>query len=94
MTKHEEITTLDLIKKWRSIRAHTGEPSIPSTLRVLRLVSGGHPAESKPLHTKHSESKAHYDGYRAGSAKISPTSSQEVNALLTPRNIAVTQMEL
>ena len=37
--------------------------SIPRGLRVLCLVPVGHPAESKPPHTKYDESKVHYDGY-------------------------------
>lgn len=37
--------------------------SIPRGLRVLCLVPVGHPAESKPPHTKYDESKIHYDGY-------------------------------
>jgi nitroreductase len=36
---------------------------IPGKLRVLCLVPVGHPAESKPSHTKYDESKVHYDGY-------------------------------
>lgn len=36
---------------------------LPSELRVLCLVPVGHPAESKPPHTKYNESKVHYDGY-------------------------------
>lgn len=32
-------------------------------LRVLCLVPVGHPAESKPAHTKYDEGKVHYDGY-------------------------------
>lgn len=37
--------------------------SIPDGMRVLCLVAVGHPAESKPPHTKYDESKVHYDGY-------------------------------
>jgi nitroreductase len=36
---------------------------IPPELRVLCLAPVGHPAESKPPHTKYDESKVHYDGY-------------------------------
>jgi len=36
---------------------------IPPELRVLCLVPVGHPAESKPPHTKYDERKVHYDGY-------------------------------
>lgn len=36
---------------------------IPQELHVLCLVPVGHPAESKPPHTKYNESKVHYDGY-------------------------------
>lgn len=36
---------------------------IPRGLRVLCLVPVGHPAESKPPHTKYDESKIHYDRY-------------------------------
>ncbi|MFW6135375.1 MAG: nitroreductase family protein [Chloroflexota bacterium] len=36
---------------------------IPGELRVLCLVPVGHPAESKPPHTKYDERKVHYDGY-------------------------------
>ena len=36
---------------------------IPRELRVLCLVPVGHPAESKPPHTKYDERKVHYDGY-------------------------------
>ena len=36
---------------------------IPSSLRVLCLVPVGHPAESKPPHSKMDESKVHYDRY-------------------------------
>jgi nitroreductase len=37
--------------------------SIPRELWVLCLVPVGHPAESKPPHTKYDERKVHYDGY-------------------------------
>ena len=37
--------------------------SIPRDLRVLCLVPVGHPAESKPPHTKYDEGKVHTDGY-------------------------------
>jgi nitroreductase len=37
--------------------------NIPKKLRILCLVAVGHPAESKPPHTKYDESKVHYDGY-------------------------------
>jgi nitroreductase len=36
---------------------------IPAELRVLCLVPVGHPAESKPTHTKYDPAKVHYDGY-------------------------------
>jgi nitroreductase len=36
---------------------------IPGELRVLCLVPVGHPAESKPAHTKYDGSRVHYDGY-------------------------------
>jgi len=36
---------------------------IPPELRILCLVPVGHPAESKPPHTKYDERKVHYDGY-------------------------------
>jgi nitroreductase len=36
---------------------------IPQELRVLCLVPVGHPAESKPPHTKYDEGKVHYDRY-------------------------------
>ena len=36
---------------------------IPQALRVLCLVPVGHPAESKPPHTKYDERKVHYDGF-------------------------------
>ena len=36
---------------------------IPQELRVLCLVPVGHPAESKPSHTKYDEGKVHYDRY-------------------------------
>ena len=36
---------------------------IPRELRVLCLVPVGHPAESKPAHTKYDESKVHYERY-------------------------------
>ncbi len=36
---------------------------IPAELRVLCLVPVGHPAESKPSHTKYDPAKVHYDGY-------------------------------
>jgi len=36
---------------------------IPQELHVLCLVLVGHPAESKPPHTKYDESKIHYDRY-------------------------------
>ena len=36
---------------------------IPQGLHVLCLVPVGHPAESKPPHTKYDKSKVHYDGY-------------------------------
>jgi len=36
---------------------------IPQALRVLCLVPVGHPAESKPPHTKYDEHKIHYDRY-------------------------------
>jgi nitroreductase len=36
---------------------------MPRDLRVLCLVPVGHPAESKPPHTKYDEGKVHYDGY-------------------------------
>jgi len=36
---------------------------IPSTRRVLCMVPVGHPAESKPAHTKYDERKVHYDRY-------------------------------
>lgn len=36
---------------------------IPQALSVLCLVPVGHPAESKPPHTKYDESKVHYDRY-------------------------------
>ena len=36
---------------------------IPQGLHVLCLVPVGHPAESKPPHTKYDQSKVHYDGY-------------------------------
>ena len=36
---------------------------IPQGLRVLCLVPVGHPAESKPPHTKYDEGKVHYDRY-------------------------------
>jgi nitroreductase len=37
--------------------------SIPAELRVLCMVPVGHPAESKPSHTKYDPAKVHYDGY-------------------------------
>ena len=36
---------------------------IPEALRVLCLVPVGHPAETKPPHTKYDERKIHYDRY-------------------------------
>ena len=36
---------------------------IPQELRVLCLVPVGHPAESKPPHTKYDEGRVHYDRY-------------------------------
>jgi nitroreductase len=36
---------------------------IPAELRVLCLVPVGHPAESKPSHTKYDPARVHYDGY-------------------------------
>ncbi len=38
---------------------------IPDRLRVLCLIPVGHPAETKPPHTKYDERKIHYDGYQA-----------------------------
>ena len=35
----------------------------PDNLRILCLVPVGHPAESKPPHTKYDESKVHHDQY-------------------------------
>jgi nitroreductase len=37
--------------------------NVPEALRVLCLVPVGHPAETKPPHTKYDERKVHYDGY-------------------------------
>ncbi len=37
--------------------------NLPEDLRVLCLVPVGHPAESKPPHTKYNADKVHYDGY-------------------------------
>jgi nitroreductase len=36
---------------------------LPEELRVLCLVPVGHPAESKPPHTKYDDAKVHYEGY-------------------------------
>jgi nitroreductase len=36
---------------------------IPGDLRVLCMVPIGHPAESKPSHTKYDPTKVHYDEY-------------------------------
>jgi len=36
---------------------------LPQDVRPLCLVPVGHPAESKPPHTKYDASKVHYDGY-------------------------------
>lgn len=38
--------------------------NIPAGRRVLCMVPIGHPAESKPAHTKFDESMIHYDQYR------------------------------
>ena len=53
---------LELIKKRRSIRSYTDEPVSDADVKAL-LVPVGHPAESKPPHTKYDEGKIHYDGY-------------------------------
>lgn len=61
---------LDLGAVWIGIYPRSGREEhvrealdLPSDLRVLCLVSMGHPAESKPPHTKYDDSKVHYDGY-------------------------------
>jgi nitroreductase len=64
------VAGLDLGAVWVGVypRPHYEEHvksvlGIPSQLRVLCLVPVGHPAESKPPHTKYDERKVHYDGY-------------------------------
>jgi nitroreductase len=59
---------LDLGAVWVGIYPHKRHEehvrsvlNIPRGLRVLCLVPVGHPAESKPPHTKYAERKVHYD---------------------------------
>lgn len=65
-------TALDLGAVWVGIYPNATYEShvrdlldIPSSLRVLCLVPVGHPAESKPPHTKYDEDKVHYGKYSA-----------------------------
>jgi nitroreductase len=64
------VTALDLGAVWIGIypqpqpEAHVRKVlGIPDEVRVLCLVAVGHPAETKPPHTKYDESNVHYDGY-------------------------------
>jgi nitroreductase len=64
------VTGLDLGAVWIGIYPRPQREShvrkvlgIPDEVRVLCLVAVGHPAESKPPHTKYDKSKVHYDGY-------------------------------
>jgi nitroreductase len=61
---------LDLGAVWIGVYPQSGYEqhvrsalSIPRALRVLCLVPVGHPAESKPPHTKYDDRKVHYDRY-------------------------------
>ncbi len=65
-----EAASRDLGAVWVGVYPNTGYEkhvretlSIPSSLRVLCLIPVGHPAESKPPHTKFDESKVHYNAY-------------------------------
>ena len=64
------VTGLDLGAVWIGIYPRTQHEAqvrevlgIPDEVRVLCLVAVGHPAETKPPHTKYDERKVHYDGY-------------------------------
>ncbi len=61
---------LDLGAVWVGVYPQSGYEKhvrdvlgIPRQLRVLCLVPVGHPAESKPPHTKYNERKVHHDRY-------------------------------
>lgn len=61
---------LDLGAVWVGVYPQSGYEKhvrdvlgIPHQLRVLCLVPVGHPAESKPPHTKYNERKVHHDRY-------------------------------
>ncbi len=66
------VAGLDLGAVWVGVYPQQGQEAhvrsvlgIPNRLRVLCLIPVGHPAETKPPHTKYAERKIHYDGYQA-----------------------------
>jgi nitroreductase len=65
-----EVVALNLGSVWLGVYPNRGQEShvrkalgIPDHLRVLALAPVGHPAETKPPHSKYQEGKIHYDTY-------------------------------